>query len=118
MPRSKPIAAALNAVSSSIPPVTSYFAVTRWMSENTKIVLGIEILIDQAVLVAAYATTAALFGPLSTFVIALLGAATYLYTRLFGPLRTDKVVEAVCTAYDAGRSKWEQHKARAHFVQY
>lgn len=121
MPRTartpKPIAAAINAAASAVPQ-TSYAAVVQWMGKHTRVVLAIEVLIDQAVLITAYAATSTLFGPVATFVIALLGAILYFGARLVGPLRTDKVVEAACTAFDAGRSRWDARKARAAATAY
>ena len=117
MPRSKPIAAAISAATTALPQ-TSYAAAVQWMTSHSKTVLAIELLVDNAILLTVYATVSLAFGPVATFVLTLLSAAIYLYERICGRLQTPKVAEAACTAFDAGRSKWEERKARAHLVQY
>lgn len=121
MPRAtrtaKPIVAAINAAGSALPQ-TSYAAVVQWMSSHSKTVLAIELLVDNALLLTLYATVSLAFGPVVTFILTLLSAAIYLYERIFGRLRTPTVVEAACTAYDAGLSRWEARKARAAATAY
>jgi len=72
------------------------------MTSHSKTVLAIELLVDNAILLTVYATVSLAFGPVATFVLTLLSAAIYLYERISGRLQTPKVVEAACTAYDAG----------------